>query len=56
MYTSLLGSVNYSDLCIRYGVRTRASAVKGQRVNHFTNRTFKREASGLSGLLVECNE
>lgn len=25
--------------CIRYGVRTRASAVKGQRVNHFTNRT-----------------
>ena len=25
--------------CIRYGVRTRASAVKGQRVNRFTNRT-----------------
>ncbi len=32
---------NRETLRIRYGVRTRASAVKGQRVNRFTNRTGK---------------
>ena len=41
MYISLLGSVNYSNLCTPYGIRIRASAVKGQRVNHFTNGAFK---------------
>ena len=35
----ILSNINQRTICIRCGARTRASAVKGQRVNRFTNRT-----------------